>query len=446
LGDLRLRFDSSLLHLDLKEFQGLTYAPFTSLEWVTVTHGLGVSLFPLMTVNLEISVSAGHPELITAIAAEIAASGPIPFVRFMELALYHPQFGYYIRAPTQACERIGWRGDFYTSSDVHPILGQALAKQAAQMDRLLGRPDPFTVTEMGSGKGLLARHFLSACRRHFDSLFERLRYVLIDRSPTMQALQRRNLAAWLDRPNLITWVDNLEKLAPEGVTGLFLSNELIDSFPVHRIHVTTKGAEELWVDYHNGQFVECLGPLSSQALNDHVLRMSADWPHGYRTEINLNALNWMKEVAQILSRAFALTIDYGHAAQDLYRPDRKGGTFLCYSRQSINEEPFLRVGEQDMTAHVDFTSLARTGEEQGLRTTGFTNQLSFLMGLGVEHMIEQLEPDSPEFNAAVHLLRPNGMGTTFKVLVQHKGIVNPELDGLKYKPFFGSALTAQSAA
>jgi SAM-dependent MidA family methyltransferase len=395
---------------------------------------------------LELSVSIGHPELIAAIAAEIAASGPIPFARFMELALYHPQFGYYMRAPEHMVERIGWRGDFYTSSDVHPILGQALAKQAEQIDRLLGKPDPFIVVEMGPGKGLLARHLLSACQRHFGSLFERLHYVLIERSPAMQALQRKNLARWLDRPNRVTWVNDLEDVAPEGLNGLILSNELLDSFPVHRIQVTANGTEELWVDYHSGRFVECLRPLSSEGLSKHVCRISADWPEGYRTEINVHALSWMQQVARLINRGIVITIDYGHTAQDLYRPDRKAGTFLCYSRQSVNEEPFLRVGDQDMTAHVDFTSLAFTGEEHGLRTTGFTNQLSFLMGLGVERMIEELEPDSPTFKAAVHLLRPNGMGTTFKVLVQHKGIVSPELDGLKYKPFFGSALTAQSAA
>jgi SAM-dependent MidA family methyltransferase len=399
-----------------------------------------------MTVNWGLSVHTGHPELVAAIAAEIAASGPIPFVRFMEFALYHPQFGYYMRAPEPTSERIGWRGDFYTSSDVHPLLGQALAKQAEQMDRLLGRPTPFTVVEMGPGKGLLARHFLSACRRDFQDVFERLHYVLIDRSPAMREVQRKNLAPWLDRPHLLTWMDNLAAVAPQGVTGLFLSNELIDSFPVNRIQITATGVEELWVDSHDGQFVECLRPPSSDAITDHVRRMHIDWPVGYRTEINLHALNWMKQVAQLLDRGFVLTIDYGHIAQDLYRPDRKGGTFLCYSRQSTNEEPFLRVGEQDMTAHVDFTSLARTGAERGLQTTGFTNQLSFLMGLGAEHMIKQLEQDSPAFKAAIHLLRPNGMGTTFKVLVQHKNIVNPELDGLKYKPFFGASLSTQSAA
>jgi SAM-dependent MidA family methyltransferase len=396
-------------------------------------------------VILELSVSTGHPELVAAIAAEIAATGPIPFVRFMELALYHPQFGYYMRPPEGTTERIGWRGDFYTSSDVHPILGHALAKQAEQMYRLLGQPHPFTIVELGPGKGLLARHILATCAHHYRSFFQHLRYVLIDRSPAMREVQRRNLAPWLDRPDLLTWVDDLANVASRSLTGLFFSNELVDSFPVHRVQVTAKGIEELCVDYRDGRFVECLMPLSSEALAHQLRPVSADWPEGYRTEINLRASDWMTQVAQCLNRGFVLTIDYGHTTQDLYRSDRKQGTFLCYFQQSINEDPFLRVGDQDMTAHVDFSSLATTGERQGLQTTGFTNQMSFLMGLGVEQMIAELEQDSPEFKAAIHLLRPNGMGTTFKVLIQHTGIVHPELDGLQYKPFFGSALTTHAA-
>ncbi len=391
-------------------------------------------------------MSTGHPELVATIASEIAASGPIPFVRFMELALYHPRFGYYMRAPEQTPERIGWRGDFYTSSDVHPILGQALAKQADQMDQLLGYPEQVTVVEMGPGKGLLARHFLSACQRDYPSFFQRLRYVLLERSPAMRKLQRDNLSPWLDQPDLLTWVDDLTALAPRTVTGLFFSNELVDSFPVHRIQVTAQGLEELSVDYRDGRFVECVMPLSSDALAHHLRGLTADWPVGYRTEVNLHASNWMERVAQRLNRGFVLTIDYGHTQQDFYRSDRKGGTFLCYSRQSVSENPFVRVGEQDMTAHVDFSSLAATGDKHGLQTTGFTNQMSFLMGLGVEQMLAKLEQDSPEFKAAIHLLRPHGMGTTFKVLIQHRGIQQPELDGLRYKPFFQSVLTAQSAA
>ncbi len=391
-------------------------------------------------------MSVGHPELVAAIASEVIALGPIPFARFMELALYHPQFGYYMRSSESADERIGWKGDFYTSSDVHPILGQALAKQAEQMDRLLGQPTSFTLVEMGPGKGLLARQILSTCQRDYPSFFHRLHYILMERSPAMREAQRTHLAPWLQQPDLITWVDDLADIPPHSLTGLCLSNELVDSFPVHRIQLTAHGLEELWVDYRDGRFVECLKPLSSDRLAAHLRHIGSDWVEGYRTEVNLQAIDWMTQVAHRLARGFVLTIDYGHTAQDLYSLDRKRGTFLCYRQHKVNEDPFLHVGEQDMTAHVDFSSLATAGEEQGLHTTGFTNQMSFLMGLGIEQMLAGLSQDSPELTAAIQLLKPNGMGTTFKVLVQHKTVPNPKLDGLQYQPFFRSALTTQSAA
>ncbi len=147
-----------------------------------------------------------------------------------------------------------------------------------------------------------------------------------------------------------------------------------------------------------------------------------------------------------MHRGIVMTIDYGHTADDLYGPDRKTGTFLCYYNQTTTEDAFDRVGEQDMTAHVDFTALARVGQAAGLNVTGFTNQMSFLIGLGAEQLLESLQPESPEFFAAIHLLRPEGMGRTFKVLVQHANMAKPELDGLKFQPFFGSILAAQSAA
>jgi len=386
-------------------------------------------------------VTTGHPELIAAISSEIIRNGPIPFVRFMELALYHPQFGYYMRQPNgEGHERIGWSGDFYTSSDVYPILGRALAVQARQMDELVGRPTPFTIVEMGAGKGFLARDCLAAIHAEQDDFASRVRYVLIERSPAMRELQRQNLAPWLSKPGLVTWVEGLDGLAPQSVTGLFFSNELIDAFPVHRIQVTAERTEELCVDYRDGRFVDCLKPLSTAALAQYLQELDTKWPEGYRTEVNIQAMDWMEQVARRMDRGFVLTIDYGHTAQDLYGPERKDGTFLCYFQQQTNEDPFIRVGEQDMTAHVDFSSLAAVGEKQGLHVTGFTNQMSFLMGLGVEEMIRELEQESQELRAAIHFLKPNGMGSTFKVLVQHKGISRPELDGLKFKPYFGSAL------
>jgi SAM-dependent MidA family methyltransferase len=392
-------------------------------------------------------VSLGHPELVAAISSEIIRNGPIPFVRFMELALYHPQFGYYMRQPDGADhERIGWSGDFYTSSDVHPILGRAIAAQARQMDVLLGCPTPFTIVEMGAGKGLLARDCLMAIHAEQDDFASRVRYVLIERSPVMQALQRQNLAPWLYEPGLVAWIEGLDALAPQSVTGLFFSNELVDAFPVHRIQVTAGRTEELCVDYRDERFEECLKPLSTPALEQHLQRLNPTWPDGYRTEVNLQALDWMDQVAQRIDRGFVVTIDYGHTAQDLYEPDRKDGTFLCYYQQLTGDMPYIRIGQQDMTAHVDFTSLATVGAAAGLNVTGFTNQMSFLMGLGVEDMIGQLDSESPEFGAAIHLLKPDGMGRTFKILVQHRGIERPDLDGLKFKPFFGSALAARSAA
>ena len=392
-------------------------------------------------------MTTGHPELVAAISSEIVRNGPIPFVRFMELALYHPQYGYYMRQPDGADhERIGWSGDFYTSSDVYPILGRALAAQARQMDELVGCPTPFTIVEMGAGKGLLAQDCLAAIYAEQDDFASRVRYVLIERSPAMQALQRQHLAPWLHEPGIVTWIEGLDALAPQSVTGLFFSNELVDAFPVHRIQVTAGQTEELCVDYRDGRFGECLAPLSTTALAQYLQRLHTTWPEGYRTEVNLQAMDWMEQVAQRIDRGFVVTIDYGHTAHDLYGPERKNGTFLCYFQQLTNEDPFNRIGEQDMTAHVDFSSLAATGEEQGLHVTGFTNQMSFLMGLGVEEMIGELEPESQEFQAAIHLLKPDGMGRTFKVLVQHKGMNHPQLDGLKFKPFFGSALAARSAA
>jgi len=401
----------------------------------------------------------GHPGTVSSIVEDIRASGPITFARFMEFALYHPAFGYYLRATdsngheqpvgvSDAEHLIGWSGDFYTSPDVHPVFSQALARQVSQIDTGMGRPASFTIVEMGPGKGLLARDLLAACERQFPDLFARLRYVLIDRSPAMREAQRRNLAPWIASGH-VAWQDDLQTLPAGSVTGMFLSNELVDAFPVHRIKIVHGQPKELYVGYKDGRFTEQEGPLSTPELANylsHLASMDIALPESYVTEINLNALSWMRDVARALDRGIALTIDYGHTAQDLYGPDRARGTLLCYTQHRASENPYVRVGQQDITAHVDFTALAAAGEEAGLHVTGFTNQMSFLMGLGAEELFASLTPDSPELHSAIRLLRPDGMGRTFKILVQHKGIEAPALDGLAFKPFVASALAAQAAS
>jgi len=406
---------------------------------------MGVTIFCIDR-QLGYLVTTGHPQLVAAIASEIGRRGPISFARFMELALYHPQFGYYTRPSDAGTERIGWNGDFYTSSDVHPLLGQAMARQAAQVDALLGYPDPFMIVEMGPGKGLLAKHVLSHCQLMSESLAERLRYVLIECSPAMRALQQEQLQPWLRQSGPVSWLEDLSSLAPGSMTGLMFSNELPDAFPVHRVEKVGDGLKEIFVEVRDGRFVECLRDPSTPEIEDYLRTLHIELSEGYRTEINLRAPVWMRQVAASMNRGVVITIDYGHSAEDLYGPQRSKGTLLCYCSQMASEDPFVRVGIQDITAHVDFTTLATVGEEAGLSVTGFTNQMSFLMGLGVEEMIAQLAPETPEFRAALHLLKPEGMGGTFKILVQHKGLEAPALDGLIFKPFFGSALSRHAAA
>ncbi len=390
------------------------------------------------------SVPEGQPDLVATIKNEIKASGPIPFVRFMELALYEPCHGYYMRAGS-AEERIGWNGDYYTSSDLHPIFARAVAHQAKQIDELLGHPDPFTLVEMGPGRGLFARHFLEASTELSGSFADRLRYVLVERSPALRNTQQATLASSLRPSSRISWINYLSEFETSSLVGAFFSNELVDAFPVHRITIHKGQLKELYVDLRDGQFCESIGEPSTPDLARYLERQDIELSEGYTTEFNLHAQTWMKEVARVMGQGLAITVDYGHTAHDLYGPERRRGTLLCYYHHTVSQDPYVRVGLQDMTAHVDFSSLARIGEEAGLHVTGFTNYMSFLTSLGMEEALAQYPPDSKEYQSVIQLLRPDGMGRTFKILIQHKGLDSPELSGLRFRPFFVSMLTATGA-
>ncbi|GKS57082.1 SAM-dependent methyltransferase [Nitrospira sp.] len=367
------------------------------------------------------------------------------FARFMELALYHPDYGYYTRpAAEQGASRIGWSGDFYTSSDVHRALGWTLAKQAAQLDAVLERPETFTLLEMGPGKGSLARDILDTCEREHPDLLSRLRYVMIDRSPDHRAIQRETLAAWLDRQDVVTWVDSLESLSPESVVGLFLSNELVDAFPVHRVTMQDGILRERCVSIADGHLVEADAPLSTQVLADYFQRLGVTLSEGAVAEVNLQALDWMAMVASRLHQGLVITIDYGHRAPDLYNAERRGGTLRGYLRHSVSDNLIASVGEQDLTSHVDFTSLARVGTEAGLTVAGFTNQMSLMISLDIERYCAALPEEAPDMLAIAHLLRPHGMGTTFKVLYQQKGLPAVDWEGLRYRPFLDASLEVPS--
>jgi SAM-dependent MidA family methyltransferase len=388
----------------------------------------------------------GNPELIQKIGLEISQAGPLSFARFMELALYDPSHGYYM---TQAVgqdqssrERIGWEGDFYTAPELSPILAKTLVRQVLEIDGQLGHPDPFIFVEMGGGNGTFATDFLQHCQAVSPDFLNRLYYHLVERSPYLRSLQesriREAMRTWGDKH--LTWKSSVKQLDRDSVTGVMFSNELVDAFPVHRVRYDNHHLQEILVDYKGGQFVERLGPLSSPKLAEYGHRHSVVLKEGQTSELHLAAEQWMTQVARVLHQGMLVTVDYGHTGSDYYAADRKDGTLVCYHQHAVSTNPYTRVGEQDMTAHVNFSALAKAGKECEVLPVGFTTLAHWLMGLGVEEMVEDQEQESTDVQALSQLLRPHGMGTTYKVLVQRKGIESVSLQGLRYRAFFDDVL------
>ncbi|RMH06510.1 MAG: SAM-dependent methyltransferase [Nitrospirae bacterium] len=387
------------------------------------------------------------PRLREKIVKEIADSGPITFARFMELVLYDEEDGYYTtqgrRLENGIHSGIGWDGDYYTIPHFTPVLAHALVRQFQEVDCWLGRPRGFTVLEIGAGEGLLARDILAACAARDPDLMSRLSYVLIDRSPSMRERQAQHLSVWNQRGARVLGLSSLANCAPDSVTGVVFSNELVDALPIHRVRMENGILREIYVDWDGERLVEVLGEPSTPAIDEYVQAYGVELPEGMTTEIHVEAIRWMEHVACVLREGLVLTIDYGHTARDYYSPLHREGTLLCYHRHHVSTNPYERVGFQDITAHVNFSGLAQAGERVGLKVTGFTNLMYFVMSLGVEDLMAGLDPASEAVRALGHLLRPHGMGQTFKMLVQHKGGVYsdpPVLSGLRYRPFFADAL------
>lgn len=367
------------------------------------------------------------------ILSEIKKGGPIPFSRFMEWCLYHPDYGYY-RSERM---RIGRDGDFYTSPCVHPVFGALIAKQLDQMAEQLGGKT-FDVVEQGGGRGYLCEDILKWGKKHFSSFYQSLRYHLIETSPHLLKEQKEKLSEY-EKEGKVVWMDPLA--FEEGralMEGCLLSNELVDAFPVHQVVLDHGNLKEIYVTEDSAQLKEELGELSDPRIASYFESMDVALQEGQRAEVNLKALDWMEKVSHCLKKGFVLTIDYGYLAEELYGPHRREGTLLCYTQHRTSDNPYEQLGEQDITAHVNFTSLIQKGEEVGLRFTGLVPQYRFLIALGLLQEIESLGREMSEIDAlqlrlsVKHLIEPEvGMGEVFKVLIQHKGIREPELDGLR---------------
>ena len=360
----------------------------------------------------------------------------------MEVALYHPGSGYYARA----AQRSGRAGDFFTSVDVGPVFGELVEIQIAEMARSLDAqslepdaPTPFDLVEAGAGNGRLSADILRAARRRDPLLYDRTRVHLVEASGTARAEQRAAMGDVAER--LVSSSDSL----PAAIEGVVIANELLDALPVHQVVMRGSGLREVYVDLSAGRLVTCEGPLSSPALNSYFGALGISLEPGWRVEINLRALAWIREVARRLRRGFVILIDYGHDARELYSPTHASGTLTTFARhtmagpeESAATPPWLtNPGAQDITAHVDFTSVRSAAEAEGLTTVGFLDQTYFLLGLLGANAISSLtslnELSFKDRLALKTLLMPGGLGSTHKVLILSKGVSAPLLQGCSYR-------------
>jgi len=358
-----------------------------------------------------------HSEKLTAlIRDEITAhAGWIPFVRYMELALYAPGLGYY----TAGARKLGREGDFTTAPEMTPLYGQTLAQQAAGvlesgLDQIL---------EIGAGSGALAAALLTELER-----LGRLprAYYILEVSPDLRERERDLLA--LQVPHLLERVIWLNRL-PTLYQGLIIANEVLDAMPAHLLRTGASGVEEAGVSLQDQAFAWAWRPA------DAHLRSAADalqLPQEYRTEIQLQACAFVSTLAQTLARGVILLIDYGFPAHEYYHPQRSEGTLMCHYRHRAHADPFFLPGLQDITSHIDFSAVARAGEVAGLDLLGYAGQAQFLINCGITDIMLRTPPGNaaaylPQAAAAQQLLSPAEMGELFKVIAFGKDYAAPLL-------------------
>ena len=364
--------------------------------------------------------------------AEIDSSLPpqITFARYMDLALYHQQYGYYTNNIS-----IGSQGDFFTSASLGKDFGELLAIQLEQMWRSLDCPTPFYLVEMGAGNGELAHDILNYLQTQGDrALLNALIYIIIEQSSSLIEQQQSRLKSF-DGIDLF-WQDWAD-LPSNNIEGCFFSNELVDAFPVHLVQKQGGQLREVYLGLQDNKLTETIDTLSTDKLTKYFARLSIDlsdpkYSEGYRTEVNLQALNWLETVASKLKRGYVLTIDYGYKAEKYYLPSRNQGTLQCYYQHRRHNNPYANLGYQDITAHVDFTTLERYGTQFALQPLGFTQQGLFLMALGLGDRLNELSSGSFSISEifqrrdALHqLIDPTGLGG-YGVLIQGKNLTKPE--------------------
>ncbi len=367
-------------------------------------------------------------------AIEKSPNQRITFAQYMNLVLYHPEQGYYSSGQVN----IGSQGDFFTASSLGSDFGELLAEQLQEMSTIFDSSDSFTLVEVGAGNGNLTADILNYFKNNYADLYQKINYIIIEASPGLIEQQKKNLKEFTQ----VTW-KSWQDIPDSSIYGCIFSNELIDAFPVHKVTINNKKLQEIYVTWQDNQLKEIIEEISTPDLLDYFQLIDIDitqddYPDNYCTEVNLQALDWLKIVANKLKKGYLLTIDYGYNASKYYHPQRYQGTLNCYYQHRHHHNPYVNLGQQDITTHVNFTALEKQGKLLGLETVGLTQQGLFLMALGLGDRLSQLSdgnyslPEILNRRDALHqLINPTGLGG-FNVLIQSKEMdKNQPLKGLK---------------
>jgi SAM-dependent MidA family methyltransferase len=376
-----------------------------------------------------------------AIADLIRERGPMTVAAFMELALYDPEHGYYARA----AQRSGRAGDFFTSVDVGPLFGQLLEVQLAEMVAILDSESGIQnadLVEAGAGNGRLSADILRAAKRRDPAFYDAIRLHLVEASPEARRAQPATLDDVAER------LTSSDPTLPDSFEGVLIANELLDAMPVHQVVMRDEGLREVYVSRQSSvvsppstddwRLTTVEGPPSTPALAEYLARLGVVLEPGWRVEINLRAVEWVRDAARRLRRGFMILIDYGHEARELYSASHSAGTLTTFAHhRSGGAESSLAVpawlqrpGEQDLTAHVDFTSVRAAAEAEGMTALGFLDQTYFLLGLVEALPDPQSAIRNPQFKT---LMLPGGIGSTHKVLILGKDVGTRSLRGCSFK-------------
>ncbi|QBZ83864.1 SAM-dependent methyltransferase [Hydrogenovibrio crunogenus] len=346
--------------------------------------------------------------------------GMMPFPRFMEMALYTPGLGYY----ASGLPKIGQQGDFITAPEVSSIFSRCLARQAAQVLETLDTPN---VIEFGAGKGTMAKDIL----RELDALEQPIeQYYIVELSADLRARQQETLQTLPETLfNKVVWLDQLPK---DSLQAVVLANEVLDAMPVERLRLEEDQSLRGYVTFNEDKqrFEWDYHPITDATLqkaSNAILNLiGTPSPRGYETEINLNIHPWLQSIADFLSQGAVLLIDYGYSRKEYYQPSRHMGTLRCHYQHRAHGDPFFFPGLQDITAHVDFTSVAESGFDTGFKVAGYTTQAHFLMGSGLLEMSGDPTADITESLKIAQQIKtltlPDEMGESFKVIALTKDV------------------------